>query len=349
MSNTKENRVRLLLNKLTGKESLPGWLHNALALWLVSDDSEEEKDRQLRERFDSEVAASSDPSAGAYRSYRRFARLAGIAQSAPVRMPLGKRAAFRISVAAVAIIAVAMGAYELTMGGDNSTDAPSLAIIQVDGDACRSDAQGAKCAEHTLPDNSTVRLAAGSKLAYDEDFDGERYVELDGRAYFHVTKAINAEDRFKVHTGHFDITVLGTQFEVYDSSEESFSTLALLHGSVSVQAGEHTLKLTPGQHLRYDHGTGEYAMSTVALAERRYARMPELVFNNAPLHEVFHTLETYFGVNFAIDGNIAEDLTLVDGDLSALHSLEQVMSVIRKLSGNFDYSIEEENINIKLI
>lgn len=336
----------MLLEKLADKKNLPDWLYDAIAGWLVSDDSKEEKEKQLWEKFGQEVTRSNRPSREAYRSYRRFSRTHGLEEVAPVGAPLRRRIILRVAAVVIPALIVTAGVF-LTLK-ESITTAP-IAMVQISGGTPQAGQTESGHTEYILPDRSTVRLAEGSKLAHAEDFEGNRYVELEGEAHFNVTKTQDENKRFTVHTGHLQICVLGTEFGVHCPADGEYSTLSLLHGSVEVRIGERLIPMSPGEHLRYNRTTGESSLSGIALNERRYDRMPGLVFSKAPIAEVFRTIETGFGVHFLIDGDINADPTLLDGDLSALHSLEEVMSAISRLSGSFDYHIDTENIRIKTL
>jgi ferric-dicitrate binding protein FerR (iron transport regulator) len=87
-----------------------------------------------------------------------------------------------------------------------------------------------------LPDGTGVWLNAASTLRYSTKVGllAERWVELQGEAYFEVAKL---KDRsFKVRTKGQEIEVLGTHFNVSRYPEESNITTTLLEGSVRIRA-----------------------------------------------------------------------------------------------------------------
>ncbi len=64
----------------------------------------------------------------------------------------------------------------------------------------------------TLPDNSVVSLNANSSIEYDKkNFSEQRQLKLKGQAFFKVAKG----SKFTVITENGDISVLGTQFDVF--------------------------------------------------------------------------------------------------------------------------------------
>src|ERR1700722_5620570 len=83
-----------------------------------------------------------------------------------------------------------------------------------------------------LPDGTTVKLNAGSKLTYDKNYGNTtREVNLTGEAFFEVVK--NKEKPFIIHTKKIDIKVLGTIFNVKSYPDEKTET-SLVRGSIEV-------------------------------------------------------------------------------------------------------------------
>jgi ferric-dicitrate binding protein FerR (iron transport regulator) len=67
-----------------------------------------------------------------------------------------------------------------------------------------------------LPDGSEVILAAGSSISYNSLlWNFNRTTELKGEGFF----TVKSGDRFTVETGYGDVTVLGTQFSVWENDD----------------------------------------------------------------------------------------------------------------------------------
>ncbi|PMV74965.1 FecR family protein, partial [Pseudomonas sp. GW101-1A09] len=83
----------------------------------------------------------------------------------------------------------------------------------------------------TLPDGTKVWLNAATTLKYPSRFtSNERKVEIDGEAYFEVTK--NEQQPFKVVLSDSSVvTVLGTHFNVMSYNNELEKQVTLLEGS----------------------------------------------------------------------------------------------------------------------
>ena len=103
-----------------------------------------------------------------------------------------------------------------------------------------------------LPDGTTVWLNAGSKLHYENDFNGStREVRLEGEAFFDVVKQPHRP--FIVHTSGIDISVLGTAFNVKSYPEDKTVETTLYRGLVQVSRQEDITKkqieLKPNEKL----------------------------------------------------------------------------------------------------
>lgn len=107
----------------------------------------------------------------------------------------------------------------------------------------------------TLSDGTTVNLGANSKLTYPADFKGKsREVRLEGQGFFNVQK--NAENPFIVRTSQINVTVLGTEFEVFNYENNPEAEIILVNGRVSVSFPEEensrVLSLSPNEKISYN-------------------------------------------------------------------------------------------------
>ncbi|WP_282081463.1 FecR family protein [Aquimarina algiphila] len=97
----------------------------------------------------------------------------------------------------------------------------------------------------TLPDNSVVTLNADSSLKYDKDsFTEDRVLQLQGEAFFDVSKG----STFTVSTKNGEITVLGTEFDVYSRNKKL--EVHCFEGKVSVKKDDNEVILTQGKATR---------------------------------------------------------------------------------------------------
>jgi transmembrane sensor len=120
-----------------------------------------------------------------------------------------------------------------------------------------------------LADGTIVWLNVGSKLFYENDFNGAtREVRLEGEAFFDVVKQTNRP--FIVHTSGIDIKVLGTAFNVKSYPEDKNVETTLYRGLVQVLRHEDSLskpiQLIPNHKLILPKHA---AIETIKLSEER--------------------------------------------------------------------------------
>ncbi len=89
-----------------------------------------------------------------------------------------------------------------------------------------------------LDDSTVVWLNSRSTLKYPSSFNSDRReVQLNGEGYFEVTK--DEKKPFIVQTSRYNVTVLGTNFNVFAYGDRSFFETALIRGSVQVSSNNH--------------------------------------------------------------------------------------------------------------
>ena len=131
-----------------------------------------------------------------------------------------------------------------------------------------------------LADGTTVWLNAGSKLFYENDFNGAtREVRLEGEAFFDVVKQPNRP--FIVHTSGIDIRVLGTAFNVKSYPEDKNVETTLYRGLVQVlrheDAAGKAIRLIPNHKLIIPK---QAAIETTKMSEDRRPFVKEPVRPN---------------------------------------------------------------------
>lgn len=106
----------------------------------------------------------------------------------------------------------------------------------------------------TLPDGTRVQLNSDSRLRYPAGLRGEqRKVALAGEAFFLVARS--EDTPFVVDAGLYEITVLGTEFNVSNYSDDPKSRTVLVSGEVSIR------HLETGEEFRL-HPDQSFVMET---------------------------------------------------------------------------------------
>lgn len=196
----------------------------------------------------------------------------------------------------------------------------------------------------TLPDGTIVWLNACSSLAYgDFSGDGERTVYLKGEAYFEV-KA-DKQHPFFVRTERLTYRVTSTSFNVYSFDEEETTSVALLEGKVTVDNGEQSHAIRPGEVFTYDRNTGAFTVEKKDVELLSSWRRGEFVFDKMTFGELIHRLERLYHVKFVCN-NLEVQQATFGGTLKDYDSLETIMNVL-KTSLRISYTIEENTVFIR--
>lgn len=157
----------------------------------------------------------------------------------------------------------------------------------------------------TLPDQTQVWLNSESKLTYSNNFNREkREIQLEGEAYFEVTKNTNKE--FIVSTSDVKVLVKGTSFEVSAYREDPYISVSLVEGNVNVT--DKKLRLLSGLEANEVIKVNKSSMQFALTRNTKHAfplwTQEELVFYNVDLFELTKKIERWYGVNIKLENPI---------------------------------------------
>ncbi len=187
-----------------------------------------------------------------------------------------------------------------------------------------------------LPDNSSVSLNAKSLLIFNKkDWKKERDVELEGEAFFKVSKGSS----FKVVTKTGIVTVYGTQFNV--KQRENYFEVICYEGIVGVTYNSQLTKLKAGDSFLIIDGK-------LIVTEKENSATPswlnnESQFKSLPYREVLAEFERQYGV-LIIAENINEN-QLFTGSFS--HSNIDIALKSITLPLHLKYSKTNSTITLK--
>jgi ferric-dicitrate binding protein FerR (iron transport regulator) len=152
-----------------------------------------------------------------------------------------------------------------------------------------------------LSDSTMVILNSGSKLKYPLVFnDNSREVIVEGEAFFKVKKS--QKTPFIVKTDDINVTVYGTVFNVSAYTKENYIQTTLVDGKVGItlnnMLSESEIKLTPGQQLTYDKGTGSTETTDVNAGQFIAWTKGKFVFENEPVESILNVMSRWYNFNF---------------------------------------------------
>ena len=191
--------------------------------------------------------------------------------------------------------------------------------------------KGGKVNSILLSDGTKVILNASTTFRYPANFGAnERFVFLDGEAYFDVAK--NLEKPFKVKLKNQDVVVLGTQFNIDAYSDDSCSVITLLSGSIALESfnekGESMNRtlLKPNQKARVHNQTGSISIQEADGTLSNAWVKGFYKFESEPLSSIAKRLEYYYGVKIHLKSE-----SLMKEKYTGTFSLEQDVKEILKI------------------
>lgn len=198
---------------------------------------------------------------------------------------------YKISaVAATILLCIATGGFILSQ---RQSQEPALHIVSTGKQDSNSFA---------LPDGTRIKLGAGSKLTFPEQFTAkERRVKLEGQAFFDVAR--NPNKRFVVEAGEVEVAALGTSFEIFRDKENHIVETILLTGIVEVKYTNPDTgaccnnMLSPNHILTINLETGTTCVKSKNANEySAWRNYDGLNFMNEKLSAIIPRLEYWYGV-----------------------------------------------------
>lgn len=194
-----------------------------------------------------------------------------------------------------------------------------------------------------LPDGSEVTLNRHSQLSYPETFSKERIVELNGEAYFEVSK--DPEKPFRVKTNGVTVSVLGTHFNVNAYTADSLVETTLLEGSVAVSnnANGEQVILKPNETAVYRKSAGILVMHPDEDARNEISWCEGILsFDDTSMGEIARQLSHHFNVIIRIKGEQLRNYKL-NAHFKQDETLEEILDMLAPIGG-FTYRTTQPNI-----
>jgi ferric-dicitrate binding protein FerR (iron transport regulator) len=198
----------------------------------------------------------------------------------------------------------------------------------------------------TLGDGTKIKLGAGSRLTYPEEFPQEkRYVQLEGQAFFDVAK--DTERPFTVEMGNVVVTALGTSFEVFHDKHNNAVETILLTGKVKVEYKNTTSGnpksdiLYPNQKLTVSLSTGEVSIKEENVNKySAWRNYNGLDFTDEKLSVIIPRLEYWYGCDILYDSDDISDERFTFKVKN--ESLDRILELIYQ-SASIEYKKNEDN------
>lgn len=292
--------------------------------WLADDEHAEEKREALNKLW--EQAGQQELPRGMQQSIRRMQQNLGMQ---PVADNKKRIQLFIWRAAAIFLLAVSSVSIYLML----EKDRPQKDLLE-----CYIPT--AEVREITLPDGTRVMLNSKSTLLYPDEFAGEtRSVYLVGEANFKVKP--DKKHPFIVKANDFQVTALGTEFNVNAYPENNELIATLLEGSVKVEFDNlmSNVILKPNEQLAYNKKTKRGSLHQPEMEEVTAWQRGEMVFSNMYLEDIFTNLERKFPYTLVYSPNSLKDNTY-SFRFRKQATLEEVMTIVTQVVGDLKYVIK---------
>lgn len=191
-----------------------------------------------------------------------------------------------------------------------------------------------------LPDGTVAWLSPCSTLRYAASFnETERNVQLEGATFFDV--AHDAGKPFRISTGNYCITVLGTRFNVMAYPESERFEIDLVEGSVQIDNAcdptDHVVLYPHEQAVLRNNRLWKQAS---VFDNEEYLKNGIVSFKRCPFGEILDNVALWQGVKLVVDETVDVHRP-VTGKFRQSDSLESILRVLQSVA-DFRYKIVDE-------
>lgn len=191
-----------------------------------------------------------------------------------------------------------------------------------------------------LPDGSEVWLNAGAEIEYTASaWDKARMVNLNGEAYFDVKK--DPDCPFIVKSQGVSVKVYGTTFNVEARDSQKDVHVSLLSGSVSVESGNKTETIKPGETAVCTKYTDKISIQQSDVEFAAMWAKESVRFERKSIKELAKYLSKWYGVKMVLDPSIPEDQAYTFSIKN--EPLEEVLRLMAR-TNPIRYSFDEKNV-----
>jgi len=199
-----------------------------------------------------------------------------------------------------------------------------------------------------LSDGTQIKINAESKISIPDDYmEQERFVLLEGEAYFEVTP--DKDKPFIVRTDKSVTRVLGTKFNIRTYPNEDKVQVVVAEGKV-VLSSDDKLNATEIQLTKNQKGVineeGEF--STFKVSElNMYLDWTDnrLTFRDATLEEVKRTLERWYDIEIKFEKSVSKYDRLMTGTFKDV----SLNSILKSVSLSLDLQYQRVDNDNKVI
>lgn len=207
---------------------------------------------------------------------------------------------FKYAAMIVIVLGIGFATFKIIKSPEKIGDTPVLMAV------ANTEAHPANFTVITLPDGSTVKMNASTRIEYPKHFAADvRKVKLSGEAFFEVTR--DTLHPFIIETANASVEVLGTSFNVSAYPEAGLVEVNVKTGKVKLTqyvAGNSAHKsavLPAGERGWLNVTDGKMGQDMIVTSNYSAWITKEIIFQRTPLTEAFSILENTYHVKIKIE------------------------------------------------
>jgi len=200
-----------------------------------------------------------------------------------------------------------------------------------------------------LPDGTKVTFDVGSSFTYPKEFGSteEREVFLKGEAFFEVAR--DEKRPFVIHADGGKIEVLGTKFNVRAWETDHHVVVAVQEGKVSFQSEnnrdvKNVVFLAENTMSKLIRGASPTPPERIDITSILSWMKKEIYFQNAPVPEVLHQLERWYGVSIE-----SADTTLLKSNITVFIENKPLRENLNLISVTMNVRYEQEGNTVRFL
>ncbi len=206
---------------------------------------------------------------------------------------------FQYAATILIVLGIGFAAYQIIQTSSKQSTIPVQLMV------AKTEAHPLNLSIITLPDGSTVKMNADTRIEYPEKFAADlRKVKLSGEAFFEVKR--DTARPFIIETANASVEVLGTSFNVSAYPHAELVEVNVKTGKVKLTristsiSGSKSAILPAGQRGWINLAAGEIGHANALSPNYCSWITKEIIFQHTPLSEAFDVLENTYHVKISM-------------------------------------------------
>jgi len=194
-----------------------------------------------------------------------------------------------------------------------------------------------------LTDGTKIKLNENTTITFANTRNIDKNnVILQGEAYFEVSH--NPAHPFKVQASNMHISVLGTEFNVQNYTQNNKAQVALVNGSVKVGTTNSSKLIVPGEQATVLNNTENIDVSMADFDNILSWTTHQINFSEKKLSEIVKVVGAWYHVSFDFSNEDMKEIHFT-GNIKKQDGLLHFLQILQYTEG-IDYKINNDTISL---